>query len=72
MPKEYFFEVSTRKRGNPPREMGSKGFRKHQQANDAANEAVIILEADNYTLKKLIVGSIGGPDGLVIHKDVRY
>ena len=72
MPKQYFFEVSSRKKGNPPREMGSKGFTTYRKANDAANDAAIILKADNYKLKTFIIGSVGGSEGLVIYNDVRY
>ena len=70
MPRQYFFTLSARKPGNPPREMGCKGFKTYRQANDAANQASDAIAANSYKLTRFIIGHDGGADGRVIDNDV--
>ena len=72
MPKQYFFRVTSRKKGNPQRVLITSGFKTYRQANEAANAAIIIVEADNYKLKRFVIGSTGGSEGPEIHNDARY
>jgi hypothetical protein len=56
----YFFQVVFRKPGFPRKERGESGFTSHRVATFAAEQAVLTLSNDGYTLLKYIVGHKSG------------